>query len=144
MYTWCNIQLHIGQNVSFSDIAYVLVPGFLKDNPEVVKYNTLDYVPGTKRINPFKGKLIFAGADKIENYYEWVNEDSVEYPDLEEYETFFTGPIDGFSENINSAVEKGVLRNPIPYGSSSKFAMNPDSFRLEEEEYIKLLNKKGF
>lgn len=150
MYTWCNIQLHIGENVEFEDIAFVLVPAFLENNSDISKYNTLEYTPGTTIANPFKNKLIFAGSDNIENYYEWVK-DSVVHPNIEEYFRFF-GNISTSEDELQLssydsmvlAVKLGMLRDPRIHGSSSRFAMNLDSFRAEEKEYINLLNIFGF
>jgi hypothetical protein len=81
-YTWCNLQLHIGENVPFTDVNAVLIPRFLlyldditlagMTVPELLK--TLQQSRTWKgKMNPFYKKLYFVGTKHYDMYYDYID-----------------------------------------------------------------------
>lgn len=145
--SWCNIQLHLGNNVKFDDILAVIVPAFLKD-PKL-KFNGVpitkildsaqnDAVLPDGKPNPFRGKLIFTGSGDATKYYDYKS-DSIAYKSGSHAAEKFYNEL----KSGRSAQGDYMHRSNRPFGNSSQVAVSAEEFVKEQQEYMKLLVKYG-
>lgn len=77
--TWCNVQIHIGENVSIDDVDTVLVPRYLgtsriqfkgvaiSDIIFKAQYDQYYEIDGEQNLNPFYGKIVEYGP--LDTYF---------------------------------------------------------------------------
>lgn len=81
-YSWCNIQLHIGENVPFSDVQAVILPKYLL-NLDSISFSGIPLPQFLLQINnskmwkgnpnPFYNKLYFVGTENYYEYYDYIS-----------------------------------------------------------------------
>lgn len=143
--SWCNIQLHLGENIQFSDILAIIVPSFVlepnklfieRDNGDRVDISNIFIRTLTERNingkpNALYDRLIVADID-FENYFNNIN-----YA-LPKLDNFYNQS--AFS-NYNFPNHDG-MRRAGP--NSSPLECTPDAFTSEENIYMKLLLYCGY
>ena len=149
-YSWCNIQMHLGENVSFDDIEFIILPGYLKDISKDIKFeldsgrkikvqktllNAQNNILVKDAVNPFRGKLIFGESIEFEKYYAFISE---RLPN-EIYKKIASDESLKVLESNMRAIKEGVMRNPMFFGNSSKISTSLNAFRNEQAIYMKML-----
>lgn len=146
--SWCNIQLHIGDNVSYDDILAVIVPGILKYDSNIIfkgqsqniNINELisnaqnnDFLANGK-LNPFKGKIIFTDSQcgSLCKYYGYFDNESRIKHDF--YSQILKDEI-----NFNNFMQRSSI-----HGNSSILAVSSEEFIREQQVYMKLLLLVGY
>lgn len=143
-FSWCNIQIHIGENVSFFDIDAVLIPSFVWkmkvgfNDMEIGDF--LDNVNSSLTIgqnfepNPFYNKLIKIDCDKPSDYYAVLITPPA---GGKEYEELFANP--EINKDVLEAIKNGAYRDGTYAGNSSSIAVNHEIFLMEQKEFMKRL-----
>lgn len=151
--SWCNVQLHLGNNVKYDDILAVIVPSFLKD-PDIIFSNIQtakmlesaqndDTLPDGKP-NPFKGKLIFVQSGTIvpAKYYGYRSENVGNKSGNALERDFYNNLRKKLGQTTDD--NRFMQRNRFPNGNSSLVATSSDEFKKEQQEYMRLLVQVGF
>ena len=132
--TWCNIQLQLGENVSFDDILAVIVPGFLKNLPKYASLiNKSNSNPG-----PFQNKIVYSKNSEIKNYYSLLDLNLIK--DYDFYEDPSVNP--QLPKNLDYS-DTIMSRSIMPYGNSSAISVSEDIFMNETQIYMKYLVSSG-
>lgn len=138
--SWCNSQMHLGENVSFDNVYKVLVPRWLEkdfkihDNVYVDRIIFNDWIHGpirypnrnvVKEFNKLREKVEFYGPSDIQEFYDYV------HPSLgSNYE--------GYDYSLNKS-DTHTRRNPSILGNSSKISLSAKAFREAEKIYMRCL-----
>jgi hypothetical protein len=146
--TWCNIQLHIGDNVDLSNVLAVLVPRYLlnvkekwggMDIPELIKSPT----------NPFHDRIIFYGPDDAGPPIGPHSHYSIALKYLKKRDPIYDKILKGYtvadqpmSHLEDIAVDKGLHRSRIG-GHSSMIGLSQEAFVDAQKHYMYLLGAKG-
>lgn len=156
-YSWCHIQLHLGENIPFTDVKAVLIPKFvlylddltINDIPAkdfLYQLNNSEKVNGEK--NPFYHKLYFVGPKDYSKYYSYIS------PELLFENTFYI-----YLRNLNEReLSNGKkvkdlrllqdLENALKEGtragrySSSQLSSTRKQFHNDMKVYMDILNDK--
>jgi hypothetical protein len=158
-YSWCNIQLHLGSDVPFTDVAAVLVPRFLLYLPEEhfsfhgLPIHEILYLVHYSKVlhgkpNPFYHKLHFVGPKNYNDYYAYIEPIGMRIDDQDDfYEQLilYNQYIDPYPKIDLSDVENNHLRamkQGTALGKNSSFvASTLHAFHDEMNEYQKIMNQ---
>ena len=143
--TWCNIQLHLGENIQFSDILAVIIPKFVLEpnllyltKPDgqkidistvfnkLIKDKSIDGKP-----NSLYDRIIVSDVT-LEDYY-----NNIDYK-LPKLDSFYHQPV---ISSINFPNHFGMSRSG---GGTSPMECSPAAFIEEEKIYMKLLIYCGY
>ena len=140
--TWCNIQLHIGENVSLFDVDTVLVPRYLVtsgltliDGRPIDKF--LDSLQSQIELpdiglNPFYGRIEYYGPKTVEKHYTYIAKST-------RADYYSTLSIKAIPSSSKEAVQRGMMRDPAYIGTSSKISISAEAYTSAEKEYFKRL-----
>lgn len=152
--SWCNVQLHLGDNVNFDDIMAIIVPGFLK-NPNIMFRNRpivqiLDEAQNNDtlqngRPNPFKGKLVFSNTSYIPSKYynDYDNMLGVESKSGNVEELNFYNNLNKIMNNQEKSSYNPFMQRKSKFGSSL-VSVNAEDFVIEQKLYFLLLVSVGY
>jgi hypothetical protein len=144
--SWCNLQLHLGQNVDFTHVHKVYVPAWIIYDHATMDIaakkglnstllralvtNTLPFFPtGDNARNPLNGKFSFYGPKSADAHYHMIRKTRSKIIDS------------GVSRAIYSHIcppntSYTIQTNRVKYGTSSPLYMNEVSFTDLELKYI--------
>lgn len=153
--TWCNIQIHIGENVSFDDIDTVLLPRYLTSplyknlkfedslvSDIIFKARFDEKIDGKNIPNPFYQKIVFYGPlmDDVKGPHPHY---SIAIKNLRKnrdpiYDQIFKGY--QVAEIVGDKLEKEAFRNSLHrdrmVGHSSMMGLSKVAFADAQEEYM--------
>ncbi len=151
-FVWCNIQLHIGENVKFDDVETVLVPRYLTETDITFRVGGADVpiktIIAEANYSPkssFKGKIILygphlssgGGSGQPHPHYMSViskpNRDPVYNKILKGYKV----PQTSYEELENP--DAGILHRGRIGGNSSMIALSWKAYVDAVEKYMELL-----
>jgi hypothetical protein len=146
--SWCNIQLHLGENVDFNDISLIIVPGYLK-NPDL-KIMTRDgkTIPIHQIIddantrtgipNPFKGKIVYSSEVPPEEYYSLLDVRKIIAKADIETTTYYQTISQMIKESGKSLSPPDYMqrKSVMMWGNTSPVAVSPQIFREETQLYM--------
>lgn len=153
-YSWCNIQLHLAENVPFTDVKAVLLPKYLLfmkditvDNlslPEFLKeVNEKKYRKG--KMNPFYHKLHFIGTKDYDKYYSYISPKLFQEDEYYKYlyklnqRDLKNKKVKDFKllQDYKNALKDGTRAT---YASSSLISSTRRQFNQEVKVYLDIVN----
>jgi hypothetical protein len=152
-YTWCNNQLHLGDNVGFENVEAVLAPRWIVDNPlalaqvsdvddDLLRRMVTNRMPtfpdGTA--NLLNGKFVLYGTTDPDATYGYMWQTPMPFdpkaPELfRQYYPWLA------LERHNQ--RRSTFRKPYG-GSSARLALSEDAFEDVEKIYMGMLVKDGY
>jgi len=143
--TWCNLQMHIADNVSFDNVEKVFVPRWMSEGlnlrnmsrvASISDQNEFFKMVNNKlpkfrdgRENALNGKFEFYGPEKTKDAYQFLKEDAERWYAIispKNYKEFGS-----------------TYRYPMYLGNSSKLAISAEAFADLEIKYAELLRKNN-
>lgn len=155
-YSWCNIQLHLGENVPFTDVLVVILPRYLLNIDDIVQIDGMPLSEFLKRLNeskiwkdkmnPFYHKLLFVGTKDYSKYYNYI------YSELLNENPYYTSlrmknqkdMMSGkkvkdltLSQDYRKALKQGTR---AAYMGSSQLSSTRGQFNKEMKLYMDIVN----
>ncbi len=133
-FTWCNSQMHLGQDVDLNLVDTVLVPQWLisdnklnvphkKDFLKMIRNELPRFSDGTR--NPLNGKFVLYGPTKANKHYSMISD--IAYTDI------YNGI------NVPRYSDSSTVRDISVFSGSSTMAVSPIAFDDATKKYMKLI-----
>jgi len=116
-YGWCNLQIHLGEDVNLEDVHTVFIPSMHEKRIGDIGID-----------HPLYGKIEYYAQNIFP--YSWI------YPNLQRDDNYSIVSDQKFDEKL--AVDKGLRRNAV-FGNSSRISLSQDAFDDLQQRYMRLL-----
>ena len=153
IFSWCNYQLHLAENITFDNVEVVLAPRWLitdQNAIDSIKYDEGDGESSNKeesinnlqkaitnnfpklsngKTNTLNGKFVLYGPEKQDDAYAYFSRI------IREFDRYYPNLTDD-KYNINNG---STMRTRYPLGNSSQLAISASAYLDAEKVYMKLL-----